>query len=351
MEIFKADLFSSGKRVFSRPSPSVQLEIAETLKKHYELFLIESNSANEFGGLGVNSKNYLVGTTNGQFVLKKILKKTSEEQYEIQLAVANQSGLLGFTMPVVRPTAEGRMIARGVEGCLWVLSDFFEGDHFTGEDDQFSVATDKIVMFHKALDHAPSARDLPVFDLENKNKAAKDTFQEFFELEKKLVKIFPERDVHLLKNHFNIIHKALESSDKFLSNHQASCTPTHIDLHPHNLLVSPEGEVAIIDYDAVFLTDRVQFVAYSALKLLRQVAYSSGRQHAMAGLELFLRMHEFSDVRKVGAAALTEVLRRIALVLDLNIRHRNTEWNTVLAMLLSNLQEAALLFELELAES
>jgi Ser/Thr protein kinase RdoA (MazF antagonist) len=350
MEIFRSDSFSSGKRVFSRPSASVLQDIAETLKNHYELFLIEANSVKEFGGLGVNSKNYLCGTEKGRFVLKKILKKTSLEQYEIQLASANQSGLLGFTMPVVRPTIEGRMIAPGGDGCLWVLSDFFEGDHFTGDGNQISVAIDKIAKFHKALEESPSARELPVFDVGNKNNAAKKTFQDFFKLENQLEKYFPERDVNLLNSHFTIIRRALEISIKNSPGHKAFYSPTHIDLHPHNLLVSPEGEVAIIDYDAVFLTDRFQFVSYAALKLLRQVAHSSGREHAMAGLDLFLRMLELPDAKIAGAASITEVLRRIALVLDLNIRHRNTGWNTVLAMLLSNLREAAVLYQIDLED-
>lgn len=346
MEIFEKDLFSSGHRSLSVPSASVSQEVADTLGRDYGLFLEGSDSVKEFGGLGVNSKNFRLATSQGDFVFKKNLKQFSEHEYETQLAVANETGLHGFAMPAVRQTKSGRLIAFGSEGCFWTLSDFFEGDHFTGSSSQMESVAEKLVFFHEALVSAPSAENLPVFESAEKNASAHDTFQSVFELEDRLDQYFPPTDCTALKAHSGLLRRALELSRSFTCGRRFTCAPTHIDLHPHNLLVAANGEVAILDYDAVFVTDRAQFMSYSALKLLRQVACTKGRQAAVAGLDLLFGMKLLSDRTQSGAAAVTEVLRRIALILDLNLRKGNREWNSVLGMLLCNLREAIVIFRL-----
>jgi Ser/Thr protein kinase RdoA (MazF antagonist) len=348
MEVFQKDHFSSGHKALSEPSASVRQEVADTLGEHYGLPLEETDTVNEFQGLGVNSRNFQLTTSQGNFVLKKNLKQSSKQQFEAQLVVANETGLHVSAMPTVRRTRRGSLIASDDKGRLWVLSDLFEGDHFTGSGGQIEAVAHKLVRFRKALAQAPSAKNLPVFASAEKNAATHETLRSFFELEDRIEQFFPPAESAVLKNNSDLLREALQLTRSYSTANQSSYAPTHIDLHPHNLLVARDGEVAILDYDSLFVTDSVQFMSYSALKLLRQVACIKGKKYAISAMDEFLDTEIIADTTRSGCAAVTEVLRRIAIILDLNMRKVDTEWNSVLGMLLCNLKEAAVLFQLEI---
>ena len=106
--------------------------------------------------------------------------------------------------------------------------------------------------------------------------------------------------------------------------------PTHIDLHPHNLLVDRRGHVTFLDIDSIRLATVPVALGFAAFKLCRQAHVEkagSGDPRNLA--RRFLRralgaaIEGADDLIWIGAKA--ELLKRIAFI-EAEKRKGRTEW-------------------------
>jgi hypothetical protein len=90
-------------------------------------------------------------------------------------------------------------------------------------------------------------------------------------------------------------------------------------------------------------------LGFASLKLCRQsVVKTSLKPKEVADIWLNNLAESFPDNKEffpfIGDLAIAEVLRRIAIILRLNIVDSNPKWNAFLPVQLNHLQEARLLF-------
>ena len=127
--------------------------------------------------------------------------------------------------------------------------------------------------------------------------------------------------------------------------------PNHIDIHPHNLLYMKDELKAIIDYDSIKLTPVGYGIAFSSMKLCRQsIAENPELCPKKTGYLFKEKLRNNLNIQKSWMdnflnLSLVEIMRRICIIINLNIDKQNTDWNRVLPIQLSHLKEAQILFE------
>ena len=117
-----------------------------------------------------------------------------------------------------------------------------------------------------------------------------------------------------------------------------------------------DGKVAaFLDFDSLMWAPLKMMLGFSAYKLLRQSISMKinriSKQEIRGVLDEYLEgvykyLPELRTEKKVLALfACTEICRRIAHILRLNIQENNIEWNHVLAIQISGLKEVIILFD------
>jgi hypothetical protein len=131
--------------------------------------------------------------------------------------------------------------------------------------------------------------------------------------------------------------------------------PTHIDLHPHNLLINPKIGPVFVDIDSLQRADRVQNIGFATFKLVRQYivheqifkSYQKIKRDTRCFIDIVTKTAQIEEINcnDICLLATAEVLRRLALIIDLNRLQGNRAWNTVLHMHLMALHEIPLMFD------
>lgn len=123
----------------------------------------------------------------------------------------------------------------------------------------------------------------------------------------------------------------------------------HFDLHPHNMLVDDGRVVAVLDFEACQVIPVGYALAFAGLKQGRQAVAAANDMAASDVGSLFLRrvraaFPPMADVTRVADLALAETLRRLAIIIRLNLHEGVATWNRVLPVQLAHLGESRLLF-------
>jgi Ser/Thr protein kinase RdoA (MazF antagonist) len=125
----------------------------------------------------------------------------------------------------------------------------------------------------------------------------------------------------------------------------------HFDLHPHNLLVSGGKVAAVLDFEACKVMPVGFALGFAALKqcrqaiALRQLPGDPRLAGALYIEHLFRAYHGARELAAhLGDLAVAETLRRICIILRLNLENGEKKWNKVLAVQLGHLGEARELF-------
>ena len=125
----------------------------------------------------------------------------------------------------------------------------------------------------------------------------------------------------------------------------------HFDLHPHNILVGGGKVAAVLDFEACKVMPVGFALGFAALKQCRQAMTLhplSADPRRVGSLYADHLLRTCPRVRGLiahfGDLAVAEVLRRICIILRLNVENGDKKWNKVLAVQLRHLVEARALF-------
>ena len=197
-----------------------------------------------------------------------------------------------------------------------------------------------IFLFHSQWDHGPRPKKF---------------YQSSIERRTEWRSLFPQVEYDALVSSSGILSAASLQVEEQIVRFIDPPVPSHIDIHPHNILINSAGQPVFVDIDSLQVAGRIQCLAFATYKLARQyVVYEqlqgSPREISRTTREFVERLCRvanigYEDYRKFPFGAMVEVLRRIALIADLNMHSQNREWNAVLHMQLDALREIPLLFE------
>ena len=255
----------------------------------------------------------------------------------------------GVGVPHIIKTKDKEFIASDQNSHMWILSDFVEGTYFTGNKSYLQPIAQAIHVLQGLLEKIEDAKKLPLNAGAGTWPKTDIILQELFSCEAEWKNLFPSSEMLALEKEATYLERCFDKISTFEKDAKKIIAPTHIDLHPHNILIDAQGNPVIVDIDSLQRADKTQCLAFAAFKLLRQyIAYEKPHDAHLAAKQ-FMDTLEIprNEIEIWGNAAMAEVLRRIGIIADLNMREANTQWNNVLHMQLAALHEIPHIFKTE----
>ena len=351
--IFTPDLFSRSHPKFEDISQDKLKEINSVLSEHYSHLGNTARTAEQLSGLEINSLNFKVCMGSGIFALKRINRKLCGVSCSNQLALSQQLLQQGILFPKIVQNAKGSLISLQNDGYIWVLAEFVEGDYFSGQKENFFTIAHAIGKLQHTLD-AIDPSGIPLSIAAGSWKTTSNIIIELLGRKNDWDCIFPKSESDALRKECIMIENSFERVAERIPQIDSRIVPTHIDLHPHNILMTRENTPVFVDVDSIQRAERTQSLAFATYKLARQYVVHEGltvskdkiAKDTRCFVDIILHTAGLNDIniKDFPILATAEVLRRIALIADLNMYKESREWNAVLHMHLMALHEIPLLF-------
>lgn len=345
-DIFKPDIFSVSRQVTSVVSTEMHEEISALLGRHFQRYTNARINVSQFGGMEINSNNFLIRDGNAACVLKKfnILSEQSRQLVSHQLRLSMQLREAGLPLPVFfKPDSSDAFLFSDQESD-WVLMAFVEGDFFAGGTVEHTNAVKVILDLWNTLSAIHPPPELPIIQPVGKDDA---------ELLTSVWTInnfsagFTGLSTTDLCNMLHQIEHELLTVLAISSDLMAPVSACHIDLHPHNILMKNTDVAAILDVESFQIAPTYPALAFNLFKLSRQaVVFQKMNAIQINALKsdihrLVEQRHVVPDLSKLNIYAKAEILRRIFIILRLNLQG-NFRWNHVLPIQINALKEADL---------
>lgn len=346
MRLFTPDFFSISKPHWNRCSQKSVKVIDNLVRLELPMYWKRNNSYFQTGSHEINSSNYKIeiGGTGDAFVLKKWPEKTDVQK------ILDHNHILDFFNAEGIPSPKKMRFRDTTDYCefkgnIWTLQEFKKGDFFNGDITLFNQLINRVLELQEKLKEN--------FSLENNKVVSIDfeyrVLQEFMDGARRFEQFFQSEDLELLKDNFMCISKAFQHVREIpLDLNQRSIC--HLDLHPHNILIDKQDVNSFLDFDSVNNVNSAVAMAYFSLKTCKQACVKNEDLEPVEVGNMFLDLllskaeefKKYADLFSVLANA--EVLRRIDILLRLNVYENNKEWNKVLPVLLAHLIESEILF-------
>jgi hypothetical protein len=299
--------------------------------------------------MGINSSNFRLNTAQGAFVLKRWSHKAVNQDVLHTLAIMDW--LASQHLPVPAPVKlEEDNFSLSTESGTWSLFPFVEGSYFSGTgDDELNAAAEATGRLMGTLSQIPSTC-VPNAGPSHFAVADGELLGRVKDLSAKWDELFGAEHADLLALSWPSLMAEWETlkSNKLEGGRVQAA---HFDLHPHNLLVQASEVVAILDFEACKVMPVGFALGFAALKQCRQamtIRFSTsdprlvGASYANHLLRAYPGAREL--VAHLGDLAVAETLRRICIILRLNLETGENKWNKVLGIQIGHLSEARALF-------
>jgi hypothetical protein len=346
--LFQADLFSISRPGWVTASKSYDHVLGNLATFLPVAFFPLLGELEQSEALGINSSNFRLSTSQGIFLLKQWSRAAKAADLKKTLTLMTWLATKELPVPAPIKFINGEVLLK-LDSSTWSLFPFIEGNYFSGANGELEVAAQMTGRLIDVLAHVPSScapsagpRHLTTADskLLRRIEAASDQWDD----------LLGSAHAHLLRKCWPALMMEWEQlTDAGLDagNTQAS----HFDLHPHNLLVKGDRVSAVLDFESCKLMPVGYALGFAALKQCRQtVALSQLPTDApFVGARYIAQLSGCSSIndaiaRRLGDFAVSEVIRRICLILKLNIENGDKTWNRVLPVQLGHIREARALF-------
>jgi len=345
MNPFEADFFSVNKPSWYDCKEDRLNEIRALFLEFYP-DLGKIYKIKQVGGIELNSNNYCIETSESTFLLKKWGHKLSNA--DINEICELTSNLSSKKNPVSKliPSSD-QTLAIKFRDQIWSLFEFDDGLFFSGTIQELTNVAEAVgSLFNNLAEVEMKLTGLEKPEIRSANDL--QLFRDFFSKSNDLLKIFQETERELLIANKDLLQKEVElifNSDFNLGSYQFS----HFDLHPHNILMKGGELSSFLDIDSIRLMHSGYALGFASLKLCRQCVVNTGntpKEVANIWVEALSKSmsQNIQWLPFIADLAVSEVMRRIAIILRLNLVDRNPQWNAFLPVQLNHLREARLLF-------
>jgi len=337
----------------SRPG-WVKLDLAQTsaldevLSRLPKALLPLQGDPEQSDALGINSNNFRLNTAGGAFVLKRWSDQAAPR--DVQNTLAIMAWLAARQLPVPAPVElqpDGFTLSIG--SGTWSLFPFVEGAYFSGAGDQLPAAAEACGRLMETLPLLPAAC-LPTEGPAHMTAADGELLRRVKEVSRTWDALLGTEHAELLASSWPML---MAEWDKLSAAKPTggSIQAAHFDLHPHNLLVNGGKVAAVLDFEACKVMPVGFALGFAALKQCRQAMTLRplaadprlvGSLYADHLLRTCPGAREL--VTHLGDLAVAEALRRICIILRLNLENGEKKWNKVLTVQLGHLCEARALF-------
>jgi aminoglycoside phosphotransferase (APT) family kinase protein len=304
--------------------------------------------AEQSDALGINSNNFRLNTAGGAFVLKRWSDNAVPR--DVQNTLTIMAWLAARQLPVPAPVElQPDCFTLSVGSGTWSLFPFVEGAYFSGAGNELFDVAEACGRLMETLPLLPTAC-LPAEGPAHMTAMDGDLLRRMKDASRTWDDLLGTEHAELLALSWPVVMaewEKLSAAKPAGGRTQAA----HFDLHPHNLLVNGGKVAAVLDFEACKLMPLGFALGFAALKqcrqamTLRSLADDPRLVGALYADHLLLTCpgaHEL--VAHLGDLAVAETLRRICIILRLNLESGDRKWNKVLAVQLGHLGEARALF-------
>jgi hypothetical protein len=298
--------------------------------------------------LGINSNNFRLNTAMGVFVLKRWSDQAAPRGVQNTLAI--MAWLASRQLPVPAPVElqQGSFTLPLGSG-TWSLFPFVEGAYFSGADDELRDAAEVTGRVMETLSLLP-ASCLPAEGAVQMTAADGELLRRVKDVSRTWEALLGTERAELLALSWPLLMTEWENLSAAKLN-SGRTQAAHFDLHPHNLLVRGGKVAAVLDFEACKVMPVGYALGFAALKQCRQAMTLqplAGDPRLVGSLYADHLLRSFPGARDLvahlGDLAVAEALRRICIILRLNLEDGEKKWNKVLAVQLGHLGEARALF-------
>lgn len=346
MNLFKSDFFSVNTPIWNDCKEERSNDIKVLFIRFYPHLGISIKKIQQVGGIEINSSNYSIETSEGRFLLKKW--GDSLTNTAINEICRLTSGLTAKKIPISKLiTSIDQSFVVNIYNNKWSLFEFVEGDYFSGTIQELgSVAMEVGLLFNNLAEVDIKSESLQNPEIRSANDL--ELFKNFFINTNSFLDLFKEKERELLISYKELLQSEVDQiyNSRFdLGKFQFS----HFDLHPHNILIKNGKLSSFLDIDSIRLIHSGYALSFASLKLCRQCVVKTGKTPKdVAGIWIDLLSESMPQNNQwipfIADLAIAEVMRRIAIILRLNLIDRNPQWNNFLLVQLNHLKEARLLF-------
>ena len=231
----------------------------------------------------------------------------------------------------------------------WILSDFAEGNHFTGNKKEFNDVIKNICFTTKLLKKYPNKNDLEVKNVSTSHLHKIITVMG--KNKKTWIKFFGKKQSINLNNYWEKIN-AIINDLELINYKNKKLEPVHIDIHPHNIITKKNKLISLIDSESWMLSSVKEAIAYGGFKLCRQVILKNKNQSIKKriGKDYIRKINKYygSSFRLDNNFLLMcekVIIEKLVNIFKFNLFSKNRKWNSFLPIFLSHLDEAKIIFK------
>lgn len=317
--------------------------LVETLKARYFSTIGEVVDVHKIAGLEINSSNLRIEGSVSSLVVK-LLDVQDSAMFESQVHIYEYIKNLGLPGPRILGGDNGELFGRP-----FIAMDYITGRYFSGSKLDLSLVGSAIREFHQGFSDCKALTfpDLPVLQSNSKH-----ILTEFLATKDGWDSKFGEDLAFMLRQNIDLLIDTEARCSASLSTLLAAERAIlHVDLHPHNIIVGA-SQASVIDVDSLKNVAWPSALGFCFYKLARQVIALNGAEKTNYSdlkdfFEIIVSGFGISGTR-VGLCflgGLTEILRRILIILEGNLGPRVSPWNQVLEIQIQAISEMNLLYK------
>lgn len=333
---------------WARMSPAMASALDDVVSLLPQALLPLAGEPEQSDAFGINSSNFRLNTARGAFVLKRWSDQAAPR--DVQNTLAIMAWLAARQLPVPAPVElqpGGFTLLTG--SGTWSLFPFVDGAYFSGAGDELPAAAEACGRLMETLPQLPAAC-LPTEGPAQMTAVDGELLRRVKDVSRTWEALLGTEHAELLASSWPVLmaeRDKLSAATVISGRTQAA----HFDLHPHNLLVSGGKVAAVLDFEACKVMPLGFALGFAALKQCRQaiaLRQLPGDPRSVGSLYADHLLRTCPGARELvthlGDLAVSEVLRRICIILRLNLEGGDKKWNKVLAVQLGHLGEARALF-------
>ena len=336
---FKKDIFSSYKIKFKRKKKNkFIIKIVEKLRLNNQFNLYDLNSKNP------NSKIYKLSYLNKKLILKIEKIEKNKNILKIFNILKKYELKCKLLKPILFIKGKNYLIYKKK---IITLYPFLDGTLFSGNKKQYNSTINEIINVFNDLSKINTDNNLNNFKYFNKNE--NQIIKKIKMKDKKISLLFKNQKKFSFSRYLPQIlfewqrlrKKKIYSGKKQL---------VHFDIHPHNLLIKENKVAGVLDLSSLKIMPVGYALSYSFLKILRHHLsnYKNKKNHKLL-VNNFIKkankkLKSKFNKENIHDLAMTEILRRIVIILRRNIYSNDHTLNHIMPVLINNLIECRILF-------
>lgn len=290
---FEKDLFSQTRPVFESVALETEPSMISALTENYPHLVSSVTHLSTPLPKPINSEISKIQTLQSGFIFKRIAlvkSKMSANDLESHLCFVNENREPGdLKFPRLYQSKQGRFVIES-EGMLCYLMEDFDRSQYAGEDGDALL---KIILQMGRMFRYFEKKPMPHHLFPPRVYFSSEDEIIFESLVQSLEDGTVDRDGSIgrqVRQYGSMfVEKYQESRSLFYRKkwHELPRRLVHIDLHPHNILVRPDGSICFLDFESLRAANPYACLGYAIFKLIRNaVALRGAAITEMEGIRL-----------------------------------------------------------------